>query len=54
MNSELIVDFSTLKPCMMIAFAAIGVGSGIYVHDFCAVLFLAVLGIAVVFSLLTK
>lgn len=46
---EPIADFSAFKPYMMMAFAAIGVASCIFVQDF-----LAVRGLAVVFLLLAK
>jgi hypothetical protein len=46
---EPIADFATLKPYMMVAFAAIGIGSCIYVKDF-----LAVRGFAVVLLLIAK
>lgn len=46
---EPIADFATIKPHMMIAFAAIGLGTCIFVQDF-----LAVRGLAVVFLLLAK
>ena len=42
-NREPIADFSAYKPAMMIGFAAVGVGSCIYVQDFLAVRALAVL-----------
>jgi hypothetical protein len=48
-NSEPIADFSVFKPYMMTAFAAVGVGSCIFVQDF-----LAVRGLAVVALLLGK
>lgn len=46
---EPIADFATIKPHMMIAFAAIGLGTCVFVQDF-----LAVRGLAVVFLLLAK
>lgn len=48
-NNEPIADFSKFKPYMMMAFAAVGVLSCIYIQDF-----LAVRGLAVVFLLLGK
>ncbi|MGH7951660.1 MAG: hypothetical protein ACREFE_07040 [Limisphaerales bacterium] len=48
-NNEPIADFSAFKPYMMIAFAAVGILSCIFVQDF-----LAVRGLAVVFLLLGK
>jgi hypothetical protein len=48
-NSEPIADFSVFKPYMMVAFAAVGIGSCIFVQDF-----LAVRGLAVVLLLLGK
>jgi hypothetical protein len=48
-NSEPIADFSAFKPYMLTAFAAIGILSCIFIHDF-----LAVRGLAVVFLLLAK
>ena len=48
-NREPIADFSVFKPYMMTAFAAVGVGSCIFVQDF-----LAVRGLAVVALLLGK
>jgi hypothetical protein len=48
-NSEPIADFSVFKPYMMAAFAAVGIGSCIFVQDF-----LAVRGLAVVLLLLGK
>jgi hypothetical protein len=48
-NQEPIADFSAFKPYMMFAFAAVGIGSCIFVRDF-----LAVRGLAVVFLLLAK
>jgi len=48
-NVEPIADFSSLKPYMLMAFAAIGLLSCIFVQDF-----LAVRGLAVVFLLLGK
>ena len=46
---EPIADFEAMKPYLMAAFAAIGVGTCIFVQDF-----LAVRGLAVVFLLLGK
>jgi len=46
---EPIADFATIKPHMLVAFAAIGLGTCIFVQDF-----LAVRGLAVVFLLLAK
>lgn len=46
---EPIADFSTFKPYMLMLFAAVGILSCIFVHDF-----LAVRGLAVVFLLLAK
>lgn len=48
-NSEPIADFSSFKPYMLSAFAAIGIFSCIFIHDF-----LAVRGLAVIFLLLAK
>jgi hypothetical protein len=48
-NSEPIADFSAFKPYMLTIFAAIGILSCIFIHDF-----LAVRGLAVVFLLLAK
>jgi len=48
-NSEPIADFSTFKPYMLVAFAAVGILSCIFVQDF-----LAVRGLAVAFLLLAK
>ncbi len=48
-NIEPIADFSAFKPYMMVAFAAVGILSCIYVQDF-----LAVRGLAVVALLLGK
>ena len=48
-NNESLADFSAYKPEMMIAFAAIGILSCIFVQDF-----LAVRGLAVVILLLGK
>src|SRR5690242_5189149 len=48
-NTEPIADFSTFKPYMLSAFAAIGILSCIFVQDF-----LAVRGLAVCFLLLAK
>jgi len=42
-NQEPIADFSTFKPYMMGVFAAVGIGSCIFVQDFLAVRGLAVL-----------
>jgi hypothetical protein len=49
LSLESISDFSAFKPHMMLAFAAIGLGTCIFVHDF-----LAVRGLAVVLLLLAK
>jgi len=46
---ESIADFAAFKPHMMVAFAAIGLGTCIFVHDF-----LAVRGLAVLLLLLAK
>lgn len=46
---EPIADFATIKPHMMVAFAAIGLGTCIFVQDY-----LAVRGLAVVLLLLAK
>jgi len=48
-NVEPIADFSAFKPYMLTVFAAIGLGSCIFVQDF-----LAVRGLAVLFLLLGK
>jgi len=48
-NREPIADFSAYKPMMMIAFAAVGILSCVFVQDF-----LAVRGLAVVLLLLGK
>jgi len=48
-HQEPIADFATIKPHMMVAFAAIGIGTCIFVQDF-----LAVRGLAVVFLLMAK
>jgi len=48
-NREPIADFSSFKPYMMGAFAAVGILSCIFIRDF-----LAVRGLAVVFLLLAK
>jgi len=48
-NIEPIADFAAFKPHMMVVFAAIGVGTCIFVQDF-----LAVRGLAVVFLLLAR
>ena len=48
-NEEPIADFSAHKPAMMMAFAAVGVASCVFVQDF-----LAVRGLAVVLLLLAK
>ncbi len=48
-NIEPIADFSAFKPHMMIAFAAVGIASCIFVRDF-----LAVCGLAVLLLLLAK
>jgi len=49
LNQESIADFAAFKPHMMLAFAAIGLGTCVFVHDF-----LAVRGLAVVLLLLAK
>lgn len=49
LSLESIADFAAFKPHMMVAFAAIGLGTCIFVHDF-----LAVRGLAVVLLLLAK
>src|SRR5258706_12813216 len=46
---EPIADFAKFKPLMMVGFAAVGVGTCIFVQDF-----IAVRGLAVVFLLLAK
>ncbi len=48
-NAEPIADFSAYKPIMMVAFAAVGVLTCIFIQDF-----LAVRGLAVVLMLLGK
>src|SRR6267378_443447 len=48
-NNEPIADFSAYKPVMMVAFAAVGVLTCVFVQDF-----LAVRGLAVVLLLLAK
>jgi hypothetical protein len=48
-NQEPIADFAAIKPHMLVAFAAIGLGTCIFVQDF-----LAVRGLAVVFLMLAK
>ncbi|HVU09312.1 MAG TPA: hypothetical protein VHG89_12290 [Verrucomicrobiae bacterium] len=48
-NGETLADYSAYKPEMMIAFAAIGILTCVYVQDF-----LAVRGLAVLFLLLAK
>jgi hypothetical protein len=48
-NQEPIADFAAFKPHMLVAFAAIGVATCIFVQDF-----LAVRGLAVVLLLLAK
>ncbi len=48
-HQEPIADFAAFKPHMMVAFAAIGVGTCVFVQDF-----LAVRGLAVVLLLLAK
>lgn len=48
-NTEPIADFSSFKPYMLSAFAAIGILSSIFIQDF-----LAVRGLAVCFLLLAK
>jgi hypothetical protein len=49
LSQESIADFATFKPHMMVGFAAIGLGTCIFVHDF-----LAVRGLAVLLLLLAK
>lgn len=49
LSLESIADFAAFKPHMMVAFAAIGLGTCIFVHDF-----LAVRGLAVLLLLLAK
>lgn len=49
LSQESISDFATYKNVLFLLFAAVGVGSAIYVQDF-----LAVRGLAVVFLLLAK
>jgi hypothetical protein len=49
LSLESIADFAAFKPHMMVAFAGIGLGTCIFVHDF-----LAVRGLAVVLLLLAK
>lgn len=49
LSLESIADFAAFKPYMFMAFAAIGLGTCIFVHDF-----LAVRGLAVVLLLLAK
>jgi hypothetical protein len=49
LNQESISDFAAYKPALLAGFAAVGVGSCIYVQDF-----LAVRGLAVVLLLLAK
>lgn len=49
LSLESIADFAAFKSYMMLAFAAIGLGTCIFVHDF-----LAVRGLAVVLLLLAK
>jgi hypothetical protein len=49
LSLESIADFATYKTFMMLGFAAIGLGTCIFVHDF-----LAVRGLAVVLLLLAK
>ena len=48
-NRESDADFATMKPMMMVAFAAIGIGCCIFVQDF-----LAARGLAVLLLLLAK
>lgn len=48
-QQEPIADFAAIKPHMMVIFAAIGLGTCLFVQDF-----LAVRGLAVVFLLLAK
>ena len=49
LNSESIADFASFKPWLLGLFAAVGVGTGLFVRDF-----LAVRGLAVVMLLLAK
>jgi len=49
LSLESIADFAAFKPHMMVAFAAIGLGTCVFVHDF-----LAVRGLAVLLLLLAK
>jgi len=49
LSEESIADFASLKDVLLAAFAAIGIGSCLFVQDF-----LAVRGVAVVFLLLAK
>jgi hypothetical protein len=49
LHNEKISDFEAMKPFLMAAFAAVGVGSCLYVQDF-----LAVRGLAAIFLLLAK
>ena len=49
LTQESIADFAAFKPHMMVGFAAIGLGTCVFVHDF-----LAVRGLAVLFLLLAK
>jgi hypothetical protein len=49
LHLESIADFAAFKPHMMVAFAGIGLGTCIFVHDF-----LAVRGLAVLLLLLAK
>ena len=49
LSLESISDFAAYKPHMMVGFAAVGIGSCIFVQDF-----LAVRGLAVVLMLLAK
>jgi hypothetical protein len=49
LSLESIADFAAFKPHMMVIFAAIGLGTCVFVHDF-----LAVRGLAVLLMLLAK
>lgn len=49
LHLESIADFASFKPYMMLAFAGIGLGTCVFVHDF-----LAVRGLAVLLLLLAK
>src|SRR5436190_5081835 len=49
LKEESIADFENLKPALFALFAAVGIGSCVFVRDF-----IAVRGLAVVFLLLAK